>query len=84
MDNKEISKPKLSTNAYLMIGWPLCLVLIGGAIGGGLGGVAYMINLKIYKSNLPNFQKIILNLICGFSAFVMWWFIAQWLRRSFE
>lgn len=84
MDNKKITNTKLSTSAYLMIGWPLCLLLIGGAIGGGLGGIAYMMNLKIYKSNLSNLRKISLNIICGISAFAIWWIVVQWLRKSFE
>ena len=45
MENKELAlsveeKPKLSTAAHLMAGWPLFLVMIGGAIGGALAVVA--------------------------------------------
>ena len=32
---------------HLIAGWPFVLVLFGGLIGGGLGGLDYMINLKI-------------------------------------
>ncbi len=46
-------QPKLPASAHVLCGWPLLLVLIGGAIGGGLGGAAYAINIGIYKSSLP-------------------------------
>ena len=73
MENKEMAlieneKPKLSTVAHLMAGWPLFLVIIGGAIGGALGVVAYVVNRKIYLSQLSNMQKVLANLLCGMSA----------------
>ncbi|OTG60344.1 hypothetical protein B9T36_06905 [Acinetobacter sp. ANC 4204] len=85
MENKEMAlieneKPKLSTVAHLMAGWPLFLVIIGGAIGGALGVVAYVVNRKIYLSQLSNMQKVLANLLCGMSAISLWWFIATWLQ----
>jgi hypothetical protein len=65
-------KQKLTTKAHLMCGWPLILVLIGGLIGGGLGGAAYMINIKIYNSNLPASGKIALNILTGIGATITW------------
>src|SRR6266481_4821615 len=49
--------------AHLLCGWPLVLVAFGGAIGGGLGGAAYGVNLMIYKSHLPLAVKVALNLL---------------------
>lgn len=85
MDNNDlaltsVTKPKLSTSAHLMAGWPLFLIIIGGVIGGALGGVAYLINRKIYISPLNNMQKILANLLCGMSAISLWWFIATWVQ----
>lgn len=85
MENKErtlgmTEKTKLSTTAHLMAGWPLFLVIIGGAIGAALGVVAYVINRKIYLSQLSNLQKVLANLLCGMSAISLWWFIATWLQ----
>lgn len=74
----------LSTSAYLMCGWPFVLVLVGGAIGGGLGALAYYINLKIYKSNLSNTYKIILNILTGISAMILWYLIAVSIRVYFQ
>jgi hypothetical protein len=44
----EQPKPKLTWYHYAWIGWPLILVAVGGAIGGGLGGAAAAINYKVF------------------------------------
>lgn len=62
----------LSGAAGLMCGWPLVMVAFGGAIGGGLGGAAAAANLAIYKSGLPTWAKVVLNLTCGGLAFLAW------------
>jgi aconitase A len=67
MNNESISTTKeeakkLSTIVHVMCGWPLALVFIGGAIGGGLGGIAYGINMVIYKSHMPVAAKVVLPL----------------------
>jgi hypothetical protein len=64
--------PKLSLQAHLVCGWPLILVIIGGLIGGGLGGAAYAVNLQIYKSQLPIYGKIALNISTGLIAGFLW------------
>ena len=66
----------LPKSAHLACGWPLLLVTIGGAIGGGLGGAAYGVNMAIYKSNLPIPAKIVLNLLTGFVAIGTWALLA--------
>ncbi|MGE0267071.1 MAG: hypothetical protein AB7S78_01265 [Candidatus Omnitrophota bacterium] len=65
-------KTKISKRVYFMCGWPLILVFVGGAIGGGLGGAAFGINFYIYQSKLPVIAKIILNLLVGLCAIVIW------------
>ena len=74
----------LSTSAYLMCGWPFILVFVGGAIGGGLGALAYFINLKIYKSNLSNTYKVVLNILTGITAIIVWFLIAVSIRVYFQ
>ncbi|RKG38450.1 hypothetical protein [Acinetobacter rongchengensis] len=74
----------LSTSAYLMCGWPFILVFVGGAIGGGLGALAYFINLKIYKSNLSNMYKVILNILTGMTAMILWYLIAISIAVYFQ
>jgi len=65
-------KEKLSVKADVLCGWPLFLLGIGGAVGGGLGGAAYGINVVLYKSRLPLTMKILLNIQVGILAIVLW------------
>ena len=69
-------KPKLPAKVHVMCGWPLLLVTFGGAIGGGLGGAAYGINVAIYRSRFPVAIKILLNMITGVTAIAIWLTIA--------
>jgi hypothetical protein len=77
--NQKPIKAKLSLKVHAMCGWPLILIVMGGAIGGGLGGLAYGINIAIYKSKLTNPVKILLNIFVGLSAFIVWFIIATQL-----
>ncbi len=63
---------KLPAIAHVLCGWPLLLVAVGGLIGGALGGLAYGINIACYKSSMPVIFKIILNIIVGGAAIVLW------------
>lgn len=67
---------KVSGLVQIACAWPLLLIAIGGLIGGALGGAAYGINLSIYKSQLPLAAKIILNIVTGVGAIVIWLAIA--------
>ena len=58
--------------AHLLCGWPLVMVCFGGAIGGGLGGAAYGVNVMIYKSHLVPAAKVVLNLLTGLAAIGLW------------
>lgn len=68
--------------AHLLCGWPLALVFIGGAVGGGLGGLAYGLNMAVYKSNLPIPAKAVLNLAIGAAAIGGWYLIALQLGKA--
>lgn len=63
--------------AHILCGWPLILAFFGGAIGGGLGGLAYGINIAIYKLSIPTVLKIVLNIIVGVAAIGIWFVIAS-------
>lgn len=81
MESLVISEKKvLPKLAHLLAGWPLLLILVGGAIGMTYGVIAYVLNIQIYKSNLSKIQKILANLLCGMSAISLWWFTATWLQ----
>jgi len=68
---------KLPAWAHLACGWPLVMVAFGGAVGGLLGGSAYLVNLSIFKSRLPLPAKVALNVFTGCAAFVLWAMIAS-------
>jgi hypothetical protein len=67
---------------YLICGWPLALVAIGGMIGGAMGGAAFGVNLAIWKSAMPLPVKIILIPIVGFTAIGLWLAIALGLNAA--
>ena len=77
---KTAPKEKMPVIGHILCGWPLLLVAIGGAIGGGLGGAAYAINAGIYKTQLPIPAKIVLNIITGSAAIGIWFYIAMAIR----
>jgi hypothetical protein len=69
-------KAKLPPLAYLVCGWPLLLVASGGAIGGGLGGAAFSLNLVAYRSKLPTPLKVVRNVAIGLAARGIWFAVA--------
>lgn len=74
---------KLPKTVHLMAGWPLILVFFGGLIGGGIGALAYSMNLAIYKSDLSKMNKILANIMCGMCgmcAISLWWFPASFIQ----
>ena len=73
---------KLPPWAYVLCGWPILLVAIGGAVGGGLGGAAFGINVSIYKSSMPVAAKIVLNLLTGLAAVGIWFAIAMAINSA--
>lgn len=60
----------------------MALVFIGGAVGGGLGGAAYGINVRIYKSHMPVAVKIFLNLLVGGSAVALWLVVVALIQNA--
>jgi hypothetical protein len=53
---------KLHAWEYVIAYSPLVLLSLGGAIGGGLGAIAAVTNLKILRFNCPTILRIILIL----------------------
>lgn len=75
---------KLSAGAHAMCGWPLLLCIVGGAVGGGLGGAAYGINAAIYRSKLPIPLKIVLNIMTGIAAILLWLMIGVLVQSQLQ
>lgn len=74
--DSKTDEEKLPPWAYVLCGWPLLLFGIGGAIGGGLGGAAFGINVSTYKSSVPIAAKCVLNILTGLGAAGIWFAIA--------
>ncbi|PQO32528.1 hypothetical protein DTL21_20170 [Bremerella cremea] len=62
--------------AHFLCGWPLILVAFGGAIGGGLGGMAYGISISLFQTSLPMMVKIVAPILIGIAAVGIWLSIA--------
>lgn len=80
---QRVKTKKLSLSVHFMAGWPLILVLFGGAIGGLFAGLAYVVNLKIYRSELTKMNKILANVMSGMIAIMLWWLVASWVQAYF-
>jgi len=83
--NATDAKEKLPAYAHILCGWPLLLVAVGGFIGGGLGGLAYGVNVGIYRSKkIPVIAKVFLNLVVGASAVILWLVIGGFIAYKMK
>lgn len=57
---------------WIWICFPFILVVLGGAIGGGLGAIAASINAQIFQSQQTTVFKYILSALVSIMAFVIW------------
>ncbi len=77
--NKEAAKSSksfflkdLTWPQHLSAGWPLLLLVLGGALGGACGGAAYFVNGKIFRSAMPEAKKHALAFLVGVAAVVLY------------
>jgi hypothetical protein len=62
VDNKTIHVVKpLAWYEWIWNGWPIVLLFVGGALGGGLGALALSINLSVFRSEQNTFFKYFLT-----------------------
>ncbi len=71
------TKPKLTTLQQVFCAWPLALVIVGGAIGGLCGGLAWAINTRIMASALGAPLRYGLCVVTGIVAGVVWFYAAM-------
>ena len=69
---------------YLFAGWPILMMFIGGAIGGGLGAAAASINIKIFRSRINIFLKYLLTFSISIIAFIIWTILAVMINQKFR
>ena len=72
----EQPKPKFTWYQYVWIGWPLILIILGGAIGGGLGGAAAAINYKIFQKIQHPVLRYVWTGLISVAAVMAWLVIA--------
>ncbi|KPK97416.1 MAG: hypothetical protein AMJ95_09190 [Omnitrophica WOR_2 bacterium SM23_72] len=57
---------------HLAAGWPIIFIFFGGAIGGVCGGFAYLLNGKIFNSNLSKHLKYIFAFLIGIGSLLLY------------
>ncbi|HTR43629.1 MAG TPA: hypothetical protein VMH87_18615 [Pseudomonadales bacterium] len=75
-------KPKLTWYQYAWIGWPLIMVAVGGAIGGGLGGAAAAINYKVFQKTQNAVLRYVWTGLISVAAVMLYLVIATALYMA--
>ncbi len=74
--------PKLPWYAYLFSAIPLLLIVGGGALGGGIGAGAGVINLGLFRSEHPLWLKIVGALVVTSIATVIYLILAMLIQMA--
>jgi hypothetical protein len=67
--------PALRWYEWMWLAMPILLVFAGGAIGGGIGGVAFYGNLLIFRSSKNTFAKYGATALVSLAAVLVWFFV---------
>lgn len=83
VDGREIKlADPLTWYQWLWTMWPLILLFIGGALGGFLGGVFSMINIRIIRSNLNSVLRYSVTFAISALAMVLYIILATAIHSS--
>lgn len=66
---------------WLWAGFPLLLILLGGAVGGAVGALAFTVKAQLFRSSASGFAKYALSAVVSLIGIVLWLFIISLLRR---
>ena len=83
MARMKIWSSELSTVTNIFCAWPLALAAVGGALGGMLGAMAWMLNVKIMKSDFIAAVTIPAVILTGVGAFAAYFVIVIWIAIQF-
>jgi len=83
MAKVKIWSSELSTATNIFCAWPLLLVGIGGALGGMLGAMAWMLNVKIMKSDFIAAVTIPAVILVGLGAIAAYFVIVIFIAIQF-
>lgn len=74
-DEEMILARPLQWYEYLWLGLPALLIFIGGALGGLCGGIAFYLNVKVFRSDLHIAAKYVLTGIVSFVAVILFFIV---------
>lgn len=75
--------PKLSLFERILCAWPICLVIVGGLVGGACGGLAWAINERIMRSARPMPVRYALIVASGLVAIAVYFAVIFLLALIF-
>jgi hypothetical protein len=61
---------------WLLGGWPVLLLFVGGALGAIIGMIAVAINLKVFRAEMNDALKYMLSVVVSILAVVVYFFAA--------
>lgn len=64
--------PKLPAYQCIWSALPLAMIAFGGALGGGLGAMAAVINLKLFRREISLPLKFVLTLLVSLASVLAW------------
>lgn len=80
LDGQEVLlAKKLKAYEWVFSLLPLLIVILGGALGGFFGVIAFLFNTKLFRTELPVAAKIPLSLLITALAVVLYFIIAGML-----
>lgn len=66
--NTKEEPPKLPSYAHAIAGWPLIMIIIGGALGGLCGGGAYGLSMALLKKKGVTPISCLLSFLIGIAG----------------
>jgi hypothetical protein len=69
---------------FLWAGWPLFLLLIGGALGGALGAAATFINVRVLRSDMSGVLRFVFTALISVAAILGWLVIGTMISLIFQ
>ena len=76
-------RPPLKWYQYMFAGWPLLMIFIGGAIGGGVGAAAAHCNIRLFRSRMNIFLKYFVTFVISLAAFMVWLLLALIIQQKY-
>jgi hypothetical protein len=74
--------PALKWYEYTWAGFPIILLAVGGALGGGLGAAAAFSNMNTFRSDRSTAAKFVLTGLTSFAAAGTWFILAMLIMST--